>query len=146
MTGHSVFRSSFGSIGARLGFPLRQVDVAWLRTLSDQLRPLGVSPGRTAALFFIENNPGCSQARLGEALRINRPSTARAVDELVALGAVERRKASPKARDNALFLTDHGRTLHTRIDALAEAHEAAFFAPLSASERERLRTLLLKLL
>lgn len=142
----SGFRSAFGSIGERLGLPLRQVDIAWLGTLTAMLKPLGVTPARAAALFFIEHNPGCSQARLGDALRINRPSTARAVDELVALGAIERRKARTTARDNALFLTDFGIDLHRRIDALTVNHEAEFFAPLTVDERARFRTLLLKLL
>ena len=126
--------------------PLRQVDIAWLSTLTARLKPLGVTPARAAALFFIEHNPGCSQARLGEALRINRPSTVRAVDELVALGAIERRKAKATARNNALFLTEMGSEMHRRIDALTMEHESAFFAPLSERERAQFRHLKLKLL
>lgn len=146
MPDSSDFRSAFGPISQRLGLPLRQVDIAWLGTLTSVLKPLGVTPARAAALFFIEHNPGCSQARLGDALRINRPSTVRAVDELVALGAIERRKVKATSRDNALFLTDVGKELHRRIDALTFDHEAEFFAPLTTSERACFRNLLLKLL
>lgn len=147
MVDHSAaFRSSFGAIGERLGFPLRQVDLGWLRTVTEMLKPLGVTTGRAAALFYIERNPGCSQARLGKALGINRPSTARAVDELQAIGAVERRKLTSTSRDNALHLTPGGEDLHRRITDITLAHEEAFFAPLTPTERERFRQLMLKLL
>ncbi len=146
MSEERAFRLSFGAIRELLGIPLRQVDVRWMETLTERLAPLGVTPARAAALFFIEHNPGCSQATLGRALRINRPSTASAVDQLQAIGAVERRKLSEGARDNALHLTPTGRDLHRAIHERALAHEQEFFAPLSAAERERLRRLLLKLL
>lgn len=140
------FRASFGPIGERLGFPLRQADIRWLTSIGERLKPLGITPARAAALFFIEHNPGCSQAKLGRALRINRPSTVRVVDELEAIGAVERRKQSPNARDNALHLTAQGIRLHREIDRITIAHEDEFFAVLSDTERERLRRILLKLL
>jgi DNA-binding MarR family transcriptional regulator len=140
------FRSAFGPLGDLLGFPLRQVDERWRASLGARLAPLGITVSRAVALFFVEHNPGCSQAQLGAALHVNRPSTARAVDDLVAVGAVERSKAGGNARDNALHLTATGLALHARIDAETRAHQQEFFAPLSAAEQERLRALMLKLL
>lgn len=140
------YRSAFGVIGELLGFPLRQVDVRWRESLGDRLAPLDITVGRAAALFFIEHNPGCSQAQLGAALRINRPSTVRAVDDLAAIGAVERRKANANARDNALHLTAKGLAIHAQLIAETRAHQEEFFAPLSEAERARLRKLLLKVL
>ena len=141
-----AFRSSFGAISGLLGLPLRQVDNRWMESLTDTLAPLGVTPARAAALFFIDHSPGCSQATLGQALRINRPSTASAVDQLQAIGAVERRKLAAGARNNALYLTDAGRALRDEVLKRALEQEDAFFARLSSAERERLRKLLLKLL
>ena len=92
------FRSAFGPLGDLLGFPLRQVDERWRASLGARLAPLGITVSRAVALFFVEHNPGCSQAQLGAALHVNRPSTARAVDDLVAVGAVERSKAGGNAR------------------------------------------------
>ena len=146
MSEDRTFRLSFGTISNLLGLPLRQVDNRWMASLTEALAPLNVTPARAAALFFIEHNPGCSQATLGQALRINRPSTANAVDQLQAIGAVERRKLAAGARNNALYLTEAGRTLHADILERALKQEQTFFARLSLAERERLRTLLLKLL
>ncbi|WP_326523065.1 MarR family winged helix-turn-helix transcriptional regulator [Sphingomonas sp.] len=141
-----AFRSRFGALGNLLGFPLRQADVRWLHSLNERLAPLDVTAARAAALLFIEHNPGCSQAALGDALRINRASTVSAVDDLERVGAVERRKANGNARNNALYLTEAGQTLHAAIGAEARAHEAAYFAALSGEEREQLRALLIKVL
>ena len=146
MSEERAFRLSFGSISNLLGLPLRQVDSRWMASLTETLAPLKVTPARAAALFFIEHNPGCSQATLGQALRINRPSTAQAVDQLQAIGAVERRKASVGARNNALYLTPEGEQLLHAVLERARAQEEAFFARLTTTERERLRKLLLKLL
>jgi DNA-binding MarR family transcriptional regulator len=142
----SDFRSGFGALGDLLGFPLRQVDERWRTSLGERLAPFNVTVSRAAALFFIEHNPGCSQAQLGTALHINRPSTVRAVDDLARIGAVERRKANGNARDNSLHLTDKGRAIHAQIDAATKAHQEDFFATLRQAERERLRSLLLKIL
>ena len=146
MSEERAFRLSFGAISDLLGLPLRQADTRWMASLTERLAPLNVTPARAAALFFIENNPGCSQATLGRALRINRPSTAVAVDQLQEIGAVERRKANVGARNNALHVTPAGKTLHRAILKIAQRQEADFFAALSTAEREQLRRLLLKLL
>lgn len=134
----------FGSIADRIGFQLRRLDVEWRSTLADQLAVYGVTPARATALVFVALHEGCDQMALGGALGINRASTMKVVNELVALGALERRLGRDR-RSNALFLTQAGRELRATFEQIAEAHDHAMLSALSADEVVELRRLLTKL-
>jgi DNA-binding MarR family transcriptional regulator len=105
---------------------------------------LGVTPARATAVVYIGLHEGCDQITLGRALGINRASTMKAVDELEALGAIERRPGRDR-RTNALHLTDTGAALRQEIEGVTREHDLAAFAPLTQAERAELSRLLGKL-
>jgi DNA-binding MarR family transcriptional regulator len=136
--------TAFGVLGERLGLQLHHADVRAMAALSERLSPLGVTPARATAIVYIGLNEGCDQITLGRALGVNRASTMKAVDELEALGAIERRPGRDR-RTNALHLTPTGRDLRGAIEQVTLEHDQATFAPLSTDERSELRRLLTKL-
>jgi DNA-binding MarR family transcriptional regulator len=135
---------AFGALGDRLGLQVHYADVRAMAGLSQSLAPFGVTPARATAVVYIGLNEGCDQITLGRALGINRASTMKAVDELEALGAIERRPGRDR-RTNALHLTPSGRTLRQEIERVTQAHDQAAFAALTPDEQAQLRRLLGKL-
>ena len=136
--------AAFGVLGSRLGLQLHYADVRVMAGLSARLAPLGVTPARATAIVYIGLHPGCDQTTLGRALGVNRASTVKAVDEMEALGAIERRPGRDR-RTNALHLTSAGEALRTRIEHETAVHDQEAFAVLTAEERGQLGLLLAKL-
>ncbi|HLY78207.1 MAG TPA: MarR family winged helix-turn-helix transcriptional regulator [Caulobacteraceae bacterium] len=135
---------AFGPIADRIGFQLRRIDVAATAALADELAPYGVTPARATALVFVALHEGCDQMALGRALGINRASTMKTVNELVAVGAVERRWGRDR-RSNALHLTPAGEELRRIVERVTAEHDRRSFAMLTEAERAELRRLLAKI-
>ena len=136
--------SEFGALSGHLGYLLHRTDLQLIGRVTHALAGFGVTPARASALVYIALHEGCDQMALGRALGVNRTSTMNAVDELVALGAVERRPGRDR-RSNALHLSVEGRTLRPRIEAATAAADAANFRVLSDEEQDSLRSILKKL-
>lgn len=135
---------AFGVLGERLGLRLHYADVRAMAALAERLAPLGVTPARATAVVYIALHESCDQITLGRALGVNRASTMKVVDELEALGAIERRSGRDR-RTNALHLTTAGAALRIEIEAVTREHDIAAFAPLSLTEQAELGRLLAKL-
>lgn len=136
--------SAFGTVADRTGFQLRRLDLMAMGVLSECVMRLGVTPARATALTFIGLHEGCDQVALAQALRINRASAMAAVNDLVALGAVERQPGRDR-RSNALRLTDAGIALRAELEDVFRDHDASFFGCLTPDEREAFRRIILKL-
>ncbi|WCL53434.1 MULTISPECIES: MarR family winged helix-turn-helix transcriptional regulator [Kordiimonadales] len=135
--------TSLGIIAKRLGYQLHQTDVATMALLSAELAEHGLTPARATALFYVALHEGCDQVALGRALGVNRASTMKLVDQLVALGAVERRPGRDR-RSNALHMTPAGLVLQEKVEQATALHDQHAFGDLSADERAELRRLLSK--
>jgi DNA-binding MarR family transcriptional regulator len=135
---------AFGVLGERLGLQLHYADVRAMAALAQRLAPLGVTPARATAIVYIALHEGCDQITLGRALGVNRASTMKAVDELEALGVLERRPGRDR-RTNALHLTPAGVALRHQVEAVTLEHDVGAFAPLEPAERTELGRLLAKL-
>lgn len=135
--------SVVGDLALRVGYQVRRVDLLSMNALTEDLGRLGVAPGRATALVFIGRNPGCDQAALGRALGINPASAMALVNNLVSLGAVERR-AGRDRRSNAIHLTEAGQRLHDEVVETIAEHDTRFFEVLTEAERAELYRLLVK--
>ena len=136
---------AFGVIADRLGFQFHRADVQFMAALADRLAKFGVTPARATATVYVALHEGCDQMALGRALGINRASTMNAVNELVALGIVERRPGRDR-RSNALYLSGAGHALSQEIERITEGHDRSIFGVLTAAERAELRRMLGKIL
>lgn len=134
----------FGKLSEHLGYRLHRVDAVLMRKAAAAFDSLGLTPARATAAVYIGVHEGCDQAALGRALGINRASTMKVVNELVALGLVTR-KAGRNRRTNALHLTRSGQALRHEIEALSARTDAEHFSVLSQAEQRELRRLLGKL-
>ena len=136
--------NAFGMVADQIGFQLRRLDLLAMGVLHDCVTRLGVTPARAAAISFIGRHEGCDQAALARALGINSASAMAAVNELVALGAVERQPGRDR-RSNALRLTAAGAALRAELEDVFRDHDAAFFGCLTPDESEAFRRTILKL-
>lgn len=136
--------AEFGRFSSHMGYLLHRTDLKLIARIADALSELGVTPARASALVYIALHEGCDQMALGRALGINRGSTVKAIDELVRIGAVERRPGRDR-RSNALHLTPSGAALRERVEEITETADAANFRVLSPEEQTSLRAMLKKL-
>lgn len=136
--------ADFGRLSEHLGYLLHRTELKLISRIAEALAELGVTPARATAVVFIALHEGCDQVELGHALGINRASTMKALDQLVALGAVERRPGRDR-RSNALYLTPKGIEMRARIEHITETTDAANFSVLSEDEQTALRSMLQRL-
>jgi DNA-binding MarR family transcriptional regulator len=134
----------FGRLSQHLGYLLHRVDAVLMRKAAVAFDVLGLTPARATAAVYIGLHEGCDQAALGRALGINRASTMKVVNELVALGLVARHEGRNR-RTNALHLTKRGQTVCERIEDVSAKADDTHFAALSRAEQTELRRLLTKL-
>ena len=93
-------------------------------------------------LDVLATHGGSSQQELGERLGINRTIMVKLVDRLEGAGWVVRERRPEDRRSYALALTPSGEAALTRLRAELSDRDARITAPLSPSERARLRELL----
>lgn len=140
-------------VGGELPCALPQWTVSLLSRVADLLRErfesrvphLGLRSKHYSVLLLLRGGP-LSQAQIGRCARVDRSSMVALIDELEALGLVERARHAEDRRAHAVTLTDKGRRVEREASQAVDATEAECFAPLSDSEREQLRDLLSKLL
>jgi DNA-binding MarR family transcriptional regulator len=111
----------------------------------EQLSPLGIEPRHFGMLMRLAANEGKAQQALGELIGLNPTQMVFLVDELEELGLVERRRNPADRRSYALYLTDAGHTMLTRVRDVVAGHQGTLGASLSPSERAELTRLLRRL-
>ena len=94
---------------------------------------------------LVEFGPA-SQAELGRRSSIDRSDVVAALNELEADGYVERSPDPEDGRRNVITITTAGKRQYRRLKNLVGKAQEEIFAPLSATDRTRLTTILGKLL
>jgi DNA-binding MarR family transcriptional regulator len=123
-----------------LGFQLRRTSVAVMSALADDLVPLGLNPSEASLIMLIGANPGCTQSEIGRALRAKPANLVPLINQLAAVGALER--APGRGRAIALSLSEKGRDLHVKAKQVFERHEARIGRSLPAKSRAEMIALL----
>jgi DNA-binding MarR family transcriptional regulator len=126
-----------------LGFWLRFVSGQVAGGLADRLQAEGVSLAEWVVLRSLFGATDASAARLVHTLGMTRGGVSKVLTRLHERGLVERAgRDDGDRRVQHLTLTRAGAGLVPRLAALADANDAAFFAPLCATERRELVRLL----
>ncbi|MFF5955625.1 MarR family winged helix-turn-helix transcriptional regulator [Streptomyces luteogriseus] len=86
-----------------------------------------------------------AQADLGRGIRLDPKDLVGVLNELQAAGLVVREPDSKDRRKNAVSLTEQGARLLKRCEKAARAANDELLAPLSATEREQLMEMLLRI-
>jgi DNA-binding MarR family transcriptional regulator len=102
---------------------------------TELLEPLGLQPPHFGVLRRLHESEGCSQQVIADAMHLRRSVMVGLIDELEAMGLVERRRSPSDRRANALYLTGRGKQILLRADGLAAALDEELLAPLPDEER-----------
>jgi DNA-binding MarR family transcriptional regulator len=119
-------------LDGRLGFWLRLAQQAAFDSFHRAMAPLGLTPGRLAALLLLEAQAEMRQSAMAEALRVKPSNLAVMLDGLEAEGLIRRVEDAQNRRANLLRLTPAGRAMLKRAkaqEALVEAELAAGLSP-----------------
>jgi DNA-binding MarR family transcriptional regulator len=131
-----------GILPELIGYRLRLAQQAVFRDFASSVGEL--SPGRAGIMLLLDANPGVTQGRLAEAVRLDRSTMVGVIDSLEQRNLVERRRGADR-RTNGLWLTASGRSLAQRLRRRIERHERRVASRLSDAERAQLLLLLGKL-
>jgi DNA-binding MarR family transcriptional regulator len=109
------------------------------------LAPLQLTPREFGLLNQVVMEPGLSQARLGELLRIDRSTTVLMLDRLCERGWVERTADEADRRVYRIRPSRSGLAAHGRAAAEVAATEQRFLAPIGPELAAQLHAALLAL-
>lgn len=116
------------------------------RLVAEHLAREGLRMPHHAVLCGIAENGPLAQAELSRIVRIDPKDMVAVLNELQAMSYVTRDRDPRDARKNSLALTDQGRALLDRLEALSDEANEALLSPLDPAERAQLRALLRKLI
>ena len=134
------------SLWTLTGFNLRMLDVRMMRTVSEQLARIELSPASVTVLLVLDSNPGLSHGKLADALLVQRPNMTKLVNRLVAKRLVRRDAALGDKRQVELALTEAGRRLAVKARGVLHDHDEALLAALKPAERKQLLHLATRML
>jgi DNA-binding MarR family transcriptional regulator len=116
------------------------------RIVSDTFAAAGARAYHFRLLATLVEFGPASQAALGRRSCIDRSDVVAALNELEADGYVERTPDPDDGRRNIITVTTTGRRHYKRLTTVVGKAQDEIFAPLSATDRARLATILGKLL
>ncbi len=128
-----------------LGFLLRLAQQQVFDEFHRSIGPAGITPARYAVLALLHANPGITQARLAEALRVKTSNMTVLLAGMEAQGLVERRVDSNNRRANLLCLAPAGKAQREALAPVVLALEQQVAQRLSPPEQATLLALLTRL-
>jgi DNA-binding MarR family transcriptional regulator len=129
----------------RPAFLLAQLGAHTRLRFTDRLAPLGLQPRHFGALEHIANQDGSTQQEIADLMQLPRGAMVGLLDDLEAMGLVERRKHPDDRRANALHLTPTARRQLTRARRAADQLDAELLNGLPEHDRAQLVPLLQRL-
>ncbi|MBP1852087.1 MarR family winged helix-turn-helix transcriptional regulator [Rhizobium halophytocola] len=146
-TGRTVGDSQIrlGPLDSFIGFNLRMAQNASFDVYAQHAHAEHMRPGRFASLMIIDQNPGLTQAELGQATARDKSSITPLVKGLERDGLIERRPSAQDRRSVTLRLTDAGREVLTSLLAHAEEHDRKLDRLVGADNKAEFLRLLKKI-
>ncbi len=124
------------------GYAIRRAQMWIFRDLKARFRPYDISPAQYSVMQVVSANPGLAQARIAEALSIERARLVLMLDRLEEAGLLVRTRSKSDRRSHALHLTDNGHELLATLSALYGEHERKIDDILGAGRKADLIRLL----
>jgi DNA-binding MarR family transcriptional regulator len=126
------------------GFLLSRLGLVARKRFGDRLESMGLNVRMWGALNVLDQEGAMTQHALGNCVGIDPSSMVATIDELEAMGLVQRGRHPTDRRAYAVELTDAGRRTLANGRKIARAAQDELLAPLDAEEREVLHVLLLR--
>lgn len=127
------------------GYLLNQAALKIRTATGDALASFGITPPQLRALEAIADSEPLTQVRLGELVNMDRSTIVHLLDRFEALALAERNIDPADRRSHAVRITRKGRRVLGAARARTLAIQEDFLGRLTRTERETLRTLLVKL-
>jgi DNA-binding MarR family transcriptional regulator len=125
-----------------VGYAVRRAQMWMIQDFRRVLKDHDLTPAQFAVLRVIGANPGLSQARVAEALAIERARLVQMIDRLETTGGVLRERSTTDRRSHALHLTAAGAELIGRAQGALDAHERNVSEMLGAKNKNALMRIL----
>jgi DNA-binding MarR family transcriptional regulator len=131
-----------GGLDQFTGYVVRRAQVWMFQDFKRALKELDITPAQFSVMKIVAANPGIAQARVAEALFIERARLVQMLDRLQAAGLIRRARSSTDRRSHALHLKDEGARLLANLEHRIEQHERNVVARIGErGKRELLRLL-----
>ncbi len=117
------------------GFLLRRAHQIFSGLYDEVLGQFGLTHAQWAVLVAVEAFPGIDQTEVSRAAGIDKTSSGRAVERMVARGILETRPGAADRRRKKLWVTDKARDLLPRVRAGSDRFRDIMLAPLGEDER-----------
>lgn len=130
--------------GPPVGMLMRLAHVRAREVFTEALRPLGLKSFHFGALVVLHQKGPCSQRRLTEEMSTDKSTMVRLVDDLERMGLIVRTPVPTDRRTQNITLTDKGREVFARANAVAEATHDYLLEDFTEEERQTLRDLLVR--
>jgi DNA-binding MarR family transcriptional regulator len=131
-------QTSLGGLDQMIGYLMRRAQLWMIQDFRRALKGLDITPAQFSVLKVIAANPGLSQARVSEALAIERARLVQMIDSLEAAGHIERTRSTTDRRSHALHLTAAGAELLKRAQGPVTAHERNVLARINPRDKDEL--------
>ncbi len=128
----SVNLSSLWNIA---GFKLRMLDLRLMRSVSERLGRIGLTPASATVLLVLESNPGMPLGRLADTLIVQRPNMTKLVKRLEGRKLIGRNASDGDRRRISLALTPTGKRHAVKVRAILVEHDASVLSALTPAER-----------
>jgi DNA-binding MarR family transcriptional regulator len=128
------------------GYLARRFQQVCAAMISEPLALEGLTQLQWAVLCCVDDRPGIDQRRLAETLGIAPFNAGQVIDQLEAMGNVERRLNGADRRVRQLSVTARGAKLRRRLQPGNTLTNARILAPLTPSERKLLTDLLIRVI
>ena len=131
------------TVSGIVGYRLRRAQMHVFQQFNLHFAEFVLRPAEFSVLALIADNPGSKQTEIAHALGIKRANFVALINGLDARGLTERRLVPGDRRSHAMFLTEQGQRVMTRLTKAQAAFEAMWVAKLGGSEaRDQLLALL----
>ncbi|MBV7410387.1 MarR family winged helix-turn-helix transcriptional regulator [Maritimibacter sp. DP1N21-5] len=130
------------ALDGSVSYQIRLLQIASYKIFEQRVTGHGSAPRYFGLLKIVEANPGIPQARLAEAIFLDRSSLVPILETLTKEGWIERRKTATDKRVRRVFLTAGGVDKLAALEGEVRAHEAMVTAGLSSEDKGLLLSLL----
>ncbi|MGX7897010.1 MarR family winged helix-turn-helix transcriptional regulator [Tsuneonella sp. HG222] len=131
-----------GVIDKLVGYHIRRASNLFLADFNESVSDTGMRQVLIGILSIISENPGISQGRVGETLRIKRGNMSSLISELEERGLVQRTTVASNRRALSLTVSPNGQKVLGDCLVRIRQHEDRLLADLSSQERATLVHLL----
>ncbi|MCU5774520.1 MarR family transcriptional regulator [Erwiniaceae bacterium BAC15a-03b] len=137
-----------GGLQQLLSFSVRCLNIVVSRDLDRKLSGLDVAKGtgKISTLLIVSRHPGIRPSSIADLIMRDRSSMGRLIDKMELQGLLRRKVAPDDNRSQALYLTEQGYKLASKVINLAQKQDRDFFHAISEQDKSLMINLCKKIL